>query len=230
MLFRSGLRLRRCQVWWAGFGLGVCAAKNLRKHARAALVCLTGFCGHAPFCDFFIAHPLPQSLQGMAGAPLKSEYRSPKTERPNARRPKRPDTVTRVAAGIALQSCFGTFQEPNTALASMGYAQAAIECIVNTSSRQNYKAMHYRLAVFGIRYSQANQPSLQATGEWVGDEKIAERRVATKASQTSQSSPRVFSEIFCSTHHERGASQPTWQVPQSETLASQPCKFPRTWR
>ena len=94
-------------------------------------------------------------------------------------------------------------------LASMQYARAAIKCIVNTSSKQNYKATHHGFAVFGIRYSQANQPSLQATGEWVGAEKIAERRVATKASQTSQSSPRVFSEIFCSTHPERGASQPT---------------------
>ena len=99
------------------------------------------------------------------------------------------------------------------ALASMGYARTAIKCIVNTSSKQSYKATHHGLAVFGIRYSQANQPSLQATGEWVGDERIAERRVATKASQISQSSPRVFSEIFCSTYPERGASQPTGQVP-----------------
>ena len=83
------------------------------------------------------------------------------------------------------------------------------------------KLQGYAPRVCGIRYSQASQPSLQATGEWVGDEKIAERRVATKASQTSQSSPRVFSEIFCSTHPERGASQPTRQVPQ-EHDASQP--------
>ena len=89
------LRLRGCLAWRAGFGLGVCAAKNLRKHARAALAGNTGFCGHAPFCDFFIAHPLPQSLQGVAGAPLNTEYRrlnteyrSPKTERPKAQTPK----------------------------------------------------------------------------------------------------------------------------------------------
>ena len=83
------------------------------------------------------------------------------------------------------------------------------------------KLQGYAPRVCGIRYSQVNQPSLQATGERVGDEKIAERRVATKASETSQSSPRVFSEIFCSTHPERGASKPTWHVPQSEK-ASQP--------
>ena len=75
------------------------------------------------------------------------------------------------------------------------------------------KLQGYAPRVCGILYPQANQPSLQATGEWVGAEKIAERRVATKASITSQSSPRVFSEIFCSTHPERGACQPTWQVP-----------------
>ena len=90
------------------------------------------------------------------------------------------------------------------------------------------KLQSYPPRACGIRYSQANQPSLQATGEWVGDEKIAERRVATKARITSQSSPRVFSEIFCSTHPERGARQPTVQVPQSETLASQRCKFPQS--
>ena len=113
---------------------------------------------------------------------------------------------------------------PNTALASTGYAQAAIKCIVNTSSKQSHKATHPGSAVFGIhkRISQ----HCQATGEWVGDEKVAERRVATKTSQTSQSSPRVFSEIFCSTHPERGASQPTWQVPQQATSASQLGKFP----
>ncbi len=94
-------------------------------------------------------------------------------------------------------------------------------------TKQSHKAAHHGFAVFGIRYSQANQPSLQATGEWVGDEKIAERRVATKARITSQSSPRVFSEIFCSTHPERGARQPTWQVPQSETSARQLRKLPR---
>ena len=103
----------------------------------------------------------------------------------------------------------------------MGYAQAAIKCIVNTSSKQNYKATHRGFAVFGIRYSEANQPTSQATGEWVGDEKIAERRVATKASQTSQSSPRVFSEIFCSTHPERGARPPTVQAPPASN-PSQP--------
>ena len=75
-------------AWWAGFGLGVCAAKNLRKHARAALACLTGFCGHAPFYNFFIAHPLPQSLQGVAGAPLKTEYR-----RLNIQKPERANTA-----------------------------------------------------------------------------------------------------------------------------------------
>ena len=121
----------------------------------------------------------------------------------------------------------------------MGYAQAAIKCIVKTSPKQSYKPTHRGFAVFGILYSQANQPSLQATGERVGAEKIAERRVATKASQTSQSSPRVFSEIFCSTHPERGVRQPTVQVPpasntsqptmqappQSETLTSQLGKF-----
>ena len=106
----------------------------------------------------------------------------------------------------------------------MGYAQAAIKCIVNTSSKQSYKPVHHGFAVFGIRYSQANQPSLQATGEWVGAEKIAERRVATKARITSQSSPRVFSEIFCSTHPERGARQPTWQV----SPTSQRCKLPQS--
>ena len=88
-----------------------------------------------------------------------------------------------------------------------------MKCIVNAKPKQSYEATHRGFAVFGIRYSQADQPSLQATGEWVGDEKIAERRVATKASQTSQSSPRVFSEIFCSTHPERGACQPTVQFP-----------------
>ena len=60
-------------------------------------------------------------------------------------------------------------------LASMQYARAAIKCIVNTSSKQSYKATHHGFALFGIRYSQANQPSLQATGEWVGDEKIYEK-------------------------------------------------------
>ena len=109
----------------------------------------------------------------------------------------------------------------------MGYARAAIKCIVNTSSKQSHKATHPGFAVFGILHSQASQPTSQATGEWVGDEKIAERRVATKASKSSQSSPRVFSEIFCSTHPERGARQPTVQVPQSETSASHLCKFPR---
>ena len=58
-------------------------------------------------------------------------------------------------------------------------------------------------------------------GERVGDEKIAERRVATKAGETSQSSSRVFSEIFCSTHPERGASPPTVQVPP-ERRANKP--------
>ena len=66
------------QSWLASAALGVGAAKNLRKHARAALACLTGFCGHAPFYNFFIAHPLPQSLQSLAGAPLKTEDRTPK--------------------------------------------------------------------------------------------------------------------------------------------------------
>ena len=91
-------------------------------------------------------------------------------------------------------------------------------------TKQSHKAAHHGFAVSGIhkRISQ----HCQATGEWVGAEKIAERRVATKASQTSQSSPRVFSEIFCSTHPERGARPPTRQVPQQATSASQLGKFP----
>ncbi len=88
------------------------------------------------------------------------------------------------------------------------------------------KLQGYAPRVCGIRYSQVNQPTSQATGEWVGDEKIAERRVATKASITSQSSPRVFSEIFCSTHPERGASQPPVQVPQNAKLTHQLSKLP----
>ena len=80
--------------------------------------------------------------------------------------------------------------------------------------------------VFGIQ-KQTSQ-ACQATGERVSDEKIAERRVATKARKTSQSSPRVFSEVFCSTHPERGASQPTLQAPRGEnaTPANQLGKFP----
>ena len=97
-------------------------------------------------------------------------------------------------------------------------------------SEHKFKAQpqNYAPRVCGIRYSQANQPTSQATGEWVGDEKIAERRVATKARITSQSSPRVFSEIFCSTYPERGARQPTRQVPQQATPASQLGKFPKS--
>ena len=111
-------------------------------------------------------------------------------------------------------------------LASMQYARAAMKCIVNAKPKQSYEATHRGFAVFGIRYSQANQPTLQATGEWVGDEKIAERRVATKASITSQSSPRVFSEIFCSTHPERGARQPTWQAPPERNVSRPPVQVP----
>ena len=104
---------------------------------------------------------------------------------------------------------------------------------MNASSKQSYKAIRpqsyktliHGFAVFGIP-RQTSQAS-QATGEWVGDEKIAERRVATNASETSQSSPRVFSEIFCSTHPERGANQPNTQLPQSAAKASQLGKFPR---
>ena len=97
----AGLGLKTYQAWWAGFGfftfpacwagfgLGLCAAKNLRKHARAALAGNTGFCGHAPFCDFFITHPLPQSLQGLAGAPLKIEDRGLNTKYSNTANPWR---------------------------------------------------------------------------------------------------------------------------------------------
>ena len=60
-----------------------------------------------------------------------------------------------------------------------------------------------------IGIQKARQPFQQATGERVGDEKIAERRVATKARKPHQRSPRVFSEIFCSAHPERVASQPS---------------------
>ena len=95
-------------AWWAGFGLGVCAAKNLRKHARAALACLTSFCGHAPFCNFFIAHPLPQSLQGVAGAPLKTEYRRLNTEaqRLNIQKPERANTANPWRSGNGAAELF----------------------------------------------------------------------------------------------------------------------------
>ena len=41
--------------------------------------------------------------------------------------------------------------------------------------------------------------------------KSTRRRVATKARITSQSSPRVFSEIFCSAYPESKACQPSWE-------------------
>ena len=65
--------------WWASAALGVGAAKNLRKHARAALACLTGFCGHAPFCNFFSTHPLTRRLAMLAGSLLNTGYRIPQT-------------------------------------------------------------------------------------------------------------------------------------------------------
>ena len=93
------LRLRGCLAWRPGFGLGVCAAKNLRKHARAALVGNTGFCGHAPSRRFFHRTPTPPKLAGFGWRSF--EDRTPK--------PERPDTVTRGAAEMTLRSCFGTF-------------------------------------------------------------------------------------------------------------------------
>ena len=60
--------------WWASAALGVGAAKNLRKHARAALVCFTSFCGHAPFCNFFITHPLTRRLASLAGLLVNTGY------------------------------------------------------------------------------------------------------------------------------------------------------------
>ena len=55
------------QSWLASAALGVGAAKNLRKHARAALAGFSSFCGHAPFCNFFITHPLTRRLASLAG-------------------------------------------------------------------------------------------------------------------------------------------------------------------
>ena len=63
--------------WLAGAALGVGAAKNLRKHARAALAGFTSFCGHAPFCNFFITHPLTRRLASLAGLLVNTGYRIP---------------------------------------------------------------------------------------------------------------------------------------------------------
>ena len=90
------------------------------------------------------------------------------------------------------------------------------------------RACGIRYPVFGI-HTQTSQAS-QAAGERVGDEKIAERRVATKASQTSQSSPRVFSEIFCSAYPETKACPPAWNVKSLKpTYQTRPKPAQQTW-
>ena len=149
-----------------------------------------------------------KGLVGLLGGRF-FEYQIPKT---GCQIPLACDTAGHVMRA-ALPSHLGSFQLPNTAAAHIQYAQAAIKYIVNASPMQNYQ-----VSTAGLRYPvsgihQQTRQACQATGERVGDEKIAERRVATKASETSQSSPRVFSEIFCSTHPERGASQPSVQAP-----------------
>ena len=63
--------------WLASAALGVDAAKNLRKHARAALAGFSSFCGHAPFCNFFIPHPLTRRLASLAGLLVNTGYRKP---------------------------------------------------------------------------------------------------------------------------------------------------------
>ena len=133
----------------------------------------------------------------------------------------------------------------------MGYAQAAIKCIVNTSSKQSYKATHHGLAVSGIhkRISQACRRRVSGwvmkksqKGAWpqklVLPAKAARacfRRFfaastpsAALASQLGKFPKAKRQPATCASSPKRNISQPPVQVPQSETLAHQLGKFPRS--
>ena len=58
--------------------------------------------------DFFIAYPLPQSLQGLAGAPLKTENRRLNTEaqRLNIQKPERANTANPWRSGNGAAELF----------------------------------------------------------------------------------------------------------------------------
>ena len=130
----------------------------------------------------------------------------------------------RSAAWFVLPTHFGDFQLPNTALASVEYAQAAIKCIVNASKKQRRKATPSGLAAFGIQ-KRANQ-HCQATGEWVCDEKFWGRRALTMVERQKTPFARVFQKLFAAHTPSAALTSKASDFPPKAALAHHLGTFP----
>ena len=129
--------------WWACFGLGVCAVKNLRKHARMV------FCSARPSTTralllFFHHIPAPPKPSNGVGVPLNTKNRSP---------------LTRGALFCGAETGKHCLWGKKVLKTQVNNAQAATKLIVATVARST----GCRTSVFKRRANQLGK----ASGEWV---------------------------------------------------------------
>ena len=189
---------------------GYALQKVFGKHARTAFCSVLRLTTRA-FPKIFHRTPAPPKPSSGVGMLLN-------TKTGHATR------QTRHAARTALPTHFGDFQLPNTALASVEYAQAAIKCIVNASKKQRRKATPSGLAAFGIQ-KRANQ-HCQATGEWVCDEKFWGRRALTMVERQKTPFARVFQKLFAAHTPSAALTSKASDFPPKAALAHHLGTFP----